>query len=119
MTQTPHRVPVKKQIYTLAPCTSLIDAEWDVQPVSCLTHRSGPHRIDATAPRTSLIDAEWDLPLIDGGNGQPTAHQIHIRPPQLALVDVEEELDPVVTYFELDGPECLGLSDSELDCAVC
>ena len=115
MTQTPHRVPVKKQIYALAPRTSLIDAEWDVQPVSSVAHRSGPHRIDALAPRTSLIDAEWDLPLIDGGNGQPTAHQIHIRPPQLALVDAEEDLDPVITYFELDGPECLGLSEGELD----
>lgn len=115
MTHTPHRVPVKEQIYALAPRTSLIDAEWDVQPVSRVAHRSGARRIDALAPRTSIIDAEWDPPLIEGGNGQPAAHQTHVRSRQLALVDVEEELDPVITYFELAGPECLGLIEGELD----
>ena len=109
MTHTPHRV------YAVAPRTSLIDAEWDVQPASCVAHRSGAHRIDALPPRTSLIDAEWDPPLIDGGNGQPATHQIHVRSRQLALVGAEEELDPVIAYFEMDGPECLGLGESELD----
>ena len=106
-----------QQIHALAPRTSLIDAEWNQQPDAGAAHRSGPHRIDALAPRTSLIDAQWDPPLMDGFKDQSEPAELSVRPRQLALVDAEEEedLDPVITYFELDGPECLGLLASELD----
>ena len=101
-----------QQIHALAPRTSLIDAEWNLQPDPSAAHRSGAHRIDALAPRTSLIDADWDPPFIKDQSEPP---QLGFRPRQLALVDAEEDLDPVITYFELDGPECLGLLASELD----
>ena len=104
-----------QQIHALAPRTSLIDAQWNLQPDPGAAHRSGAHRIDALAPRTSLIDAQWDPPLMHGIQDQSEPPERGMRPRQLALVDAEEDLDPVITYFELDGPECLGLLESELD----
>jgi hypothetical protein len=76
-----------------------------------VAHRSGPHRIDTLPPRTSLIDAEWDSP----NDHVADAASPRARLPQLALVDLDDGLDPIITWFELDGPECLGLRDSELD----
>jgi hypothetical protein len=103
-----------RQLQTLPPRTSIIDAEWDSQPSTHVAHRSGEHRIDALAPRTSIIDSEWDSPPMSRVVEQP-APRAHARRRLLALVDADDELDPVITYFELDGPECLGLLEGELD----
>jgi len=126
--------------------TSLIDAEWDVQPDTRAAHQSGDHHIHVRAPHTTLVDTEWDLEdpvdanalkpagvfaraprtsLVDTEwDSQMEAHaldssepaRVFILPQQITLldmVDMEEEPDPVITYFELAGPECL--FDSEFD----
>ena len=115
--------------------TSLIDAEWDLPPLTSIAHQSGAHRILARAPQTTLIDAEWDLDertpgsdkserpdglaraphttLIDAEWAPQPAARVadeaggFARPLQPTLVGMGEELDPVITFVELDGPECL------------
>ncbi len=102
-------------IHARAPRTSIIDTQWDEPPQSRVANRSGPHRIDARAPRTSLIDAEWDEPVMNPVSEQSETSRGPVRRRLLALVDTDEELDPVITWFELDGPECLGLLEGELE----
>lgn len=100
-----------------APCISIIDFKRGVHPYTSVTHGSESHRIDTIPPRTSLIDTEWDALLDPGTNLQESARS-PARPRQLALLDIEDaddELDPIITYFELDGPECLGLDEDELE----
>jgi hypothetical protein len=95
-----------------APRTSPIDAEWASGPYGDVAFQAGGQRLATLAPRTSLIDAEWDALLSDDSKAPDQASRL--GPRQLALLDANEELDPVITYFELDGPECLGLADDEL-----
>jgi len=103
------------QIHARAPHTSLIDTEWDLEdPVDA--NELKPAGVFARAPRTSLIDTEWDSQLEARVGDQPEPARVFILPQQITLldmVDMEEEPDPVITYFELDGPECL--FESEFD----
>jgi len=84
--------------------TSLIDAEWDTHTVTRESHQSGARRMIQRSPQTSLIDAGWDVEAETGGTD---VQRDFARPPQTTLLGLGEELDPVITYFELDGPECL------------
>ena len=84
--------------------TSLIDAEWDMHTVTRESHQSGARRMIQRSPQTSLIDAGWDVEADTGGTD---VRGDFARPPQTTLLGLGEELDPVITYFELDGPECL------------
>ena len=121
-------------IHARPPHTSLIDAEWDQPPEVPLAQKSGEHQLDAQPslidaewdlrepgianglgravaiarpPQTSLIDADWESPSEPRDNGQTNAPRFLFRSKQPTLVDKDEELDPVITYFELDGPESL------------
>jgi len=170
MTHNPHRVPHATNFLSVAATssslrtegvrqstasiakkravhTSLIDAEWDVQPDTRAAHQSGDHQIHVRAPHTTLVDTEWDLQSDIPAAPQSEGHRIQARAPHttlvdtewdsqlearaldpaelapvfilpqqitlLDMVDMEEEIDPVITYFELDGPECL--FDGEFD----
>jgi len=93
---------------------SLIDAEWAPLSVTRDVHRSGARRILARPPHTSLIDADWDLQPFALVDDEAEACRIFARPPHTSLIDADwdsqpvvEELDPVITFVELDGPECL------------
>ena len=94
--------------------TSLIDAEWAPLSVPRVAHRSGARRILARPPHTSLIDADWDLQPFALVDDEAEACRIFARPPYTSLIDADwdpqpfvEELDPVITFVELDGPACL------------
>ena len=94
--------------------TSLINAEWAPLSVTRDAHRSGARRILARPPHTSLIDADWDLQPFALVDDEAEACRIFARPPHTSLIDaawdrepVADELDPVITFVELDGPECL------------
>jgi hypothetical protein len=94
--------------------TSLIDAEWAPLSVTREAHRSGARQIFARPPHTSLIDADWDLQPFALVDDEAEACRIFARPPHTSLIDADwdpqpvvEELDPVITFVELDGPECL------------
>jgi hypothetical protein len=103
------------QIHARAPHTTLIDTEWDLEdPVVAAELK--PAGVFARPPHTSLIDTEWDSQLEARALDQPEPPQVFVLPQQITLldmVDMEEEPDPVITYFELNGPECL--FESEFD----
>ena len=56
-----------------APRTSLIDAQWDAQPVIGATDMAAVGPIAVHPPRTSLIDAEWDTPPVVSVSGPTLA----------------------------------------------
>jgi hypothetical protein len=106
---------VTQQPRTIPPQTSIIDAEWDPEPVTHVAQRSGEHRLDTFPLPPSPTDSEWPPPSTQNLSHEYEQVVAHARQRLLAIVDAEEDLDPVITYFELDGPECLGLLEGELD----
>ncbi len=98
-----------RRIDALSPRTSLIDAQWDEPEDERVTHASGPHETLARPPHTTLIDAEWDLETSRAAAvaDLPLAPEALALPRPIIIADTVEELDPVITFVELDDPERL------------
>ena len=97
------------RIHARAAQTTLVDTEWD-QETPVVADESKPAGVSAQSPRASLIDGELDSQLEARAGDPPEAPRVFILPRQITLLDMadmEEDPDPVITYFELDGPECL------------